>query len=216
MSRSRSQSRSRSRCRQPLLTIHEAGAAGWSTVAPRSDKLPFVIGFTPLCLDHLPLMHTWWNEPHMLVWWSRGKVYGLDQLVEKYGPQIRGEEPISGFVIELDASPIGYIQHYPVTYSLPEGVIDASSSPLLAAYRRDELAGVDAFIGDPAYLGRGHGSAATRALVDQYVHPRFRAAVIDPGCKNERAMRAYEKAGFQRTDFSQDAEYVLLIRDRER
>ena len=59
-------------------------------------------------------------------------------------------------------------------------------------------AGIDLFLGEP-YHGRGLGTDAVRTmarhLIDDLGHHRV---TIDPAAHNGRAIRCYEKAGFQR------------------
>ena len=61
---------------------------------------------------------------------------------------------------------------------------------------------LDSAIGDPAYVGKGHG----RRLVLEFVHHVLRTTMpdcpevwIDPDPRNERAVRAYQAAGFTDT-----------------
>ena len=56
--------------------------------------------------------------------------------------------------------------------------------------------GIDQFIGEPALIGRGHGSAFIRAFVEQSFAAGVPRAVTDPNPRNARAIRAYAKAGF--------------------
>ena len=55
--------------------------------------------------------------------------------------------------------------------------------------------GIDQFIGEPDMIGRGHGSAFIRAFIDDPCG--MARAVTDPDPANARAVRAYEKAGFE-------------------
>ena len=58
-------------------------------------------------------------------------------------------------------------------------------------------ASVDLFL-DPAYHGRGLGTAALRRLVRHLIEDRGHHRVtIDPAAGNAAAIRSYEKAGFQ-------------------
>jgi aminoglycoside 6'-N-acetyltransferase len=51
---------------------------------------------------------------------------------------------------------------------------------------------IDAFIGKPEMLGRGHGSAFLRLLASSFI----RLVAIDPDAGNLRARRAFARAGF--------------------
>lgn len=63
------------------------------------------------------------------------------------------------------------------------------------AYRH---AGIDLFLGGD-YQGRGLGGDAVLILARHLVHDRgHHRLVIDPAAENERAIRCYERVGFQR------------------
>ena len=56
---------------------------------------------------------------------------------------------------------------------------------------------MDVYIGEPARLGQGHGSALVRQHVDRLFLQGIPAVGIDPHPDNGAARRAFEKAGFQ-------------------
>ena len=47
-------------------------------------------------------------------------------------------------------------------------------------------------------IDRGHGSAFIRTFVDERLRKVRRAIATDPDPANARAVRAYEKAGFEK------------------
>ena len=55
---------------------------------------------------------------------------------------------------------------------------------------------IDAFIGEPDMLGRGHGAAFLRRLAERLVAEGAPIVAIDPDVENLRARRAYARAGF--------------------
>ena len=62
--------------------------------------------------------------------------------------------------------------------------------------------GIDLFIGEPDMIERGHGSALIRAFADERLRQGAPRMVTDPDPANLRAIRAYEKAGFEKTAWS--------------
>ena len=60
--------------------------------------------------------------------------------------------------------------------------------------------GVDLSIGEAENLSMGLGSLALQHFVATLWKDGFRNIIIDPDCDNKRAVRAYEKAGFQAMD----------------
>lgn len=117
----------------------------------------------------------------------------LQEVREKYAPYIMGKESVVPCIAEYDGSPVGYMQYYPVEE--PEydcrGLVDFS------CYARPMA--VDMLVGEPAQWGRGLGSRLLRALC-RYLNEELGAdaVFIDPNVNNPRAIRCYEKAGFER------------------
>ena len=75
--------------------------------------------------------------------------------------------------------------------------------------------GIDQFIGEADMLGRGHGSAFIRAFADDLLASGTPRVVTDPDPDNARAVRAYEKAGFQRDRIVEtpDGPALLMVRN---
>lgn len=60
------------------------------------------------------------------------------------------------------------------------------------------LRAIDIWIGEPAYLGRGHGTAMMRAAIDAcFAAADVDAIVIDPIATNAAALRFYRRLGFR-------------------
>lgn len=133
------------------------------------------------------LLATWLSDPAVLEWYEgRDKPFDIDRVREKFAPRVLSGDGVRPCIIELDATPIGYLQYYPVE--------DASDYELGSA---EDAWAFDLFIGKPALWGTGVGSRALQAMVD-FVVANFgpRLLVIDPRVDNPRAIRAYEKVGF--------------------
>src|SRR4051812_26037843 len=75
--------------------------------------------------------------------------------------------------------------------------------------------GIDQFIGEPDMIGRGHGSALIRRFVDNLLGRGIPRVVTDPDPDNGRAVRAYEKAGFERRHMVEtpDGPALLMVRN---
>lgn len=147
------------------------------------------IAFRRLSESDLPLMHCWLNTPHVMRWYSPGG-QTLEQVAEKYIPYITGAAPTEPYLILCADTPVGYIQTYRINhwpdYAQHIGV-------------DDDTAGVDLFIGQPEYVGRGLGPSVIRAFLRDVVFGSFgaRSCVIGPAEDNHAAIRAYAKAGFR-------------------
>jgi aminoglycoside 6'-N-acetyltransferase len=89
-------------------------------------------------------------------------------------------------LVLYDGRPFAYVQDYEV-HAWPQAHFDH----LPAGSRA-----MDAFIGEPGMIGRGHGSAFLRLRAEQIIAEGTPILVIDPAAENIRARRAYGKAGF--------------------
>jgi RimJ/RimL family protein N-acetyltransferase len=133
--------------------------------------------FRPLTSDDFPLLLDWLSRPHVREWWNDGDDT-LEKVARHYGET---EVGLGRFILlevnEGDEKPIGYFQHY----LAPGGAI-----------------GIDQFIGEEAYINRGVGRQAIRLFVELILREHKPASIIlDPAPENKRAIRCYEKAGFE-------------------
>jgi aminoglycoside 6'-N-acetyltransferase len=127
----------------------------------------------PLAAADAPRLAELGQDHGVARWWP-----GIDE------PELRrkaaGEDEVTAFAIVAEGEPVGLIQDY--EEENPE-------------FRH---AGLDLFLG-AGWQGRGLGVDAIRTLarhlVEEHGHHRL---VIDPAADNERAIRAYERAGFRR------------------
>ena len=72
---------------------------------------------------------------------------------------------------------------------------------------------IDAFMGEPAMLGRGHGRGFIRSLAEMLLAQGAPLVAIDPALDNYRARRAYAYAGFveKRAVETEDGPAVLML-----
>jgi RimJ/RimL family protein N-acetyltransferase len=118
------------------------------------------------------------DEPELL------RIHTTTEVLRWWGLPSEGfpwDEPQSTrWTIEVDGAVAGLIQYW------------EESEP---RYRH---AGIDLFL-DPALHGRGLGSEAVRRMVAHLIGERGHHRItIDPALANAAAIRAYERAGFQR------------------
>jgi aminoglycoside 6'-N-acetyltransferase len=75
--------------------------------------------------------------------------------------------------------------------------------------------GIDLFIGEPGMIERGHGPALIRCFVDDRLQKGAPRIVTDADPANRRAVRAYEKAGFEKDRMVEtpDGPALLMIRN---
>lgn len=135
------------------------------------------------------LMARWLTDDRVLeLYEGRDRPHPYDRVVAKYGPRVRGEDPIRPCILVYQEREIGYLQYYPVASPEEYGLDDATGTYA-----------IDLFIGEPEYWGRELGSRALSALVS-YMLEELDATriVIDPRMDNHRAIRSYEKCGFRK------------------
>ena len=168
--------------------------------------------------DYEPFVR-WRNEPHVAEWWTADDdptPMTLDHVVEHYGPRAEDGSWVTGCIITVEGRPIGYAQFYPWSGAAGEaremGIADVDGSY-----------GLDIFIGERDAIGIGIGSRAV-ALLSRYLLEERAAtsvALLTP-VGNDRAHRAYEKAGFRKVMQTLDTDVVngerrmswLMVLDR--
>ncbi len=161
-----------------------------------------VYDFRPVAPADFARLSAWLAEPHVARWWGDAAT-GVARIEAHTAPT----DPVDPFIVLIDGKPVGYIQAY-----------DPHKEP--DHPYRDQPAGtigIDITIGEPDFVGKGHGPR----IIDAFVRRLFAAGasriVIDPDPANAAAIRANEKAGFRvfdrRTSIYGPA--VLMIRDRE-
>jgi aminoglycoside 2''-phosphotransferase len=136
----------------------------------------------------LPLMFRWLTDDTVLEFYEGRDVrYTMDTLSEKFL-----EEIPSGFrvIFEYKNTPIGYGQ----AYQLSGDMFEEYSYP---DYSRNIFA-MDQFIGETQYWNKGLGSSFVKLMADYLKEAKAADCILlDPHQNNQRAIRAYEKAGFR-------------------
>ena len=154
--------------------------------------------FRPMTAADLPLIRRWLTQPHVRQWWGDPQ--------EQY-TLVSGDldEPaMDQYIVSLAGNPFGYLQCYDLT---------AWNSGF--GQQPPGTRGIDLFIGEPDMIERGHGSALIRAFADERLRQGAPRMVTDPDPANLRAMRAYEKAGFEKVRMvdTPDGPSLLMIRN---
>ena len=137
------------------------------------------------------LMARWLSDERVLEFYEgRDQPFDEARFREKFGPRARAESRVVSCVIELDGAPIGDIQH---------SALNAEECREAGLDSDGPTYGVDMFIGEPELWGQGVGSRTLAAMARYLIKSRDAELVtIDPVVTNARAIRAYEKAGFER------------------
>lgn len=155
--------------------------------------------FRPMAAADLPTIQHWLATPHVSAWWGDPQ----EQFALVSGDL--DHSSIQQFIVAIADRPIAYLQCYdPAAW--PNHGFGAIA---------DNARGIDQFIGEAEFIGQGHGSHFIRAFVDDLLKTGTPLVLTDPSPANTRAIRAYEKAGFQKRGPVQtpDGSAVLMVRD---
>ncbi len=147
----------------------------------------------------LTTVRRWLETPHVHEWWGDPATqFGLvsDDL---------SRPAMDQFIVAANDRSFAYLQCY-----------DAAAWPnngfgeMPAGTR-----GIDQFIGTPDMIDRGHGSAMIKVFVDTLLQAGTPRVVTDPDPENQRAVRAYEKAGFEKSRLvdTPDGRALLMVRN---
>lgn len=154
--------------------------------------------FRAMSRTDLPLIRRWLEAPEVVRWWGEpDEQYAL----------VAGDldhPDMDQYIVSLDSRAFGYIQTYLLsTWNQGFGAHPAKTR------------GIDQFIGEPDMIGCGHGSRFIRSFVEGLLRRGIPRVVTDPDPTNARAVRACEKAGFERDRMvdTPDGPALLMVRD---
>jgi aminoglycoside 6'-N-acetyltransferase len=114
------------------------------------------------------LLVEWHGDPDVARYWD-GETFTREEMLMRFQ-----RADVDAFIVEAGDRPVGYLQ----------------------AWREGDAGGLDMFL-VPDARGRGLGSDAARALALHLREERgWTRITVDPYVSNERAIRAWRKAGF--------------------
>lgn len=161
------------------------------------------IAFRPLAATDLPDLHVWLNRPHLRAFFQK-KPISEAEIAEKFGPRLRGEDPVEIHLAALDGKVFGYIQCYRV----------ADHPAWAALIGENDGIGVDLAILDPGLIGKGLGKALLAAYLREIAFPTYaaeRKCFIAHEMANEAGWRNSEAVGFRPVrDFVEDGNPTRL------
>jgi len=173
------------------------------------------ITFDPLNETYFPLLMLWLESPHVKKWWDQDVTYTLELVREKFGKRIYNT-PISNnlnkktyaYIICMGKKEIGYIQVYNARDFAEENGCNLGT---LAG----SVCGIDLFIGDQDFLGKGIGARILNEFEKQIIVPHFDCCLIDPCRDNKRAIKAFEKAGFKEFLYVEKSNALWMLKPVE-
>lgn len=137
-------------------------------------------GFREATADDLPMFRRWLATPEVVRWWG-----DPDEQYDLVEEDLANPDMVQ-WVVSFEGRPFAYAQAYQV-HVWPQ--------PHFSHLPPGSMA-IDAFVGEPEMIGRGHGAAFLRRLALKLVAGGAPMVAIDPDVDNARARRAYGRAGF--------------------
>lgn len=137
----------------------------------------------------MPVLLDWLQRPHVKAWWDDGDDT-LAKVRRHYLDNSGAEDSaaVHRFIIlaRLDPAgingPVGYIQYYRDQDYMPD----------------TSAVGIDLFLSDPENLDHGLGLKVVQDFVQLILQNEpAKVILVDPSPGNGRAIRCYEKAGFE-------------------
>lgn len=148
--------------------------------------------FRSVTVDDFDLLETWRREPHVAEWWDGSTSYAHDDL---------HDARLAMWIVEAGGTPFAFMQDYAVH----------GWEGHHFAYLPSGSRGLDQFIGDPAMVGRGHGSAFIAQRMGELFAAGAPVLAVDPHPDNARAVAAYQKIGFRIVGEPRESEWGLIL-----
>ncbi len=150
-------------------------------------------------MEDYTAMRNWFLEPELKEWvWCDEKgepPVPLERIIDKYGSRIKNPTDVFPYFILRDGKPIGFIQYY---------------------LHNETTIGLDMWIGVLKERNKGYGTEALKQMVQliHQKHPHVKELFMDPEPQNKRAVRCYQKAGFQYSGeiIDDDGDKCLLLK----
>jgi aminoglycoside 6'-N-acetyltransferase len=150
------------------------------------------ITFRALQRSDFALLSEWLARPHVRRWWRHDP--SSDAVEADFGDGVDGLDPVEYFMVVIDGVDRGFIQRCQfgdeAEWLVALQVVDAQA----------EAAGIDYFIGDMEFVGRGVGTAMIGAFIaDTWTrYPNAPMMLVDVEAENVASWRILEKNGFRR------------------
>ena len=138
--------------------------------------------------DNYELMYKWCSQEFIYEWFEQRKL-SPEEIKNKYKNKLLANQQ-QLFFINYNDNKIGFVQIYKY---------DDKKSESLKKY--DSIYEYDIFIGESEYLSRGIGTQIIK-YVNNYIYEKHLCdcIVLRPFKRNERAVKCYEKCGFEIVD----------------
>ncbi len=131
----------------------------------------------------IALVKKWLQESYVARWFTPQDAW-MEEIMLRHTKY----SFITHFIAEIDGQPIGFCQYY--DYS--QGEEDWNGSiPCEGSYS------IDYFIGNPVYLGHGHGTTMVKLLVEKVMNcTEAKRIIVQPESENNVSRKTLLAAGF--------------------
>lgn len=135
----------------------------------------------PASIEDLALLRHWDQQPHVIASDPNDDWQWETELKESFPWREQ-------LIAEVEGVPIGFME-----------IIDPAEEE--SHYWGDvppNWRAMDIWIGDPEYLGKGHGTQMMQLALERcFADPEVEKVIIDPLESNTRAIRFYQRLGFK-------------------
>ncbi len=164
-----------------------------------------------LMTEHdLAMLYEWLNRSHIVEWWGGEEARPtLADVQEQYLPSVLAQESVTPYIAMLNGEPIGVC---------PVVRCSWKRGRMVGRRNRSGVRGIDQSLANASQLGKGLGTKLVRALVELLFNdPEVTKIQTDPSPSNLRAIRCYEKAGFEKqgTVTTPDGPAVYMVQTRQ-
>lgn len=144
--------------------------------------------FYELSKEHFTIVTNWFNQPHVQEYYSLPN-WTHQEVATKLSKYLSNESDVKAYIIAINNQSIGYIQKYPLkNHPWPDQEFNEEVI--------DNTAGIDFFIGELDYVGKGLGTKILEGFLNNYIWPNYNYCVADPDTNNSRSINFLKKLGF--------------------
>ncbi len=137
--------------------------------------------FKELVESDLPLIKDWLQQPHISKWFDTN-----EWINEIFSNMI--SDWVWYFQAELDSIPVGFTQYYN-TSKAPKGSWSSQQAGTI---------GIDFFIGNPSFLGKGYGILLVNNFVEFVIkNANPKRIIADPDKDNIKSQHILKRCGFR-------------------
>lgn len=155
--------------------------------------------FQSLQKKDLPLLFEWLGLPHVTEWWRESREY--ETFHAKYAKWLI-DPTIGQFLICHNTKPIGFISWY-----------NAAHCPIRPEPFPNPTFGIDLFIADLEYIGKGYGQTITKQFISEILMPmKPKKIITDPEITNTRSIHVFEKVGFKKTRVVETTDGTQMVK----